>query len=411
MQATPSPTTRMLEEIDYDELCERVDVAELPAAPGNAIAHIAPTMAQRPTPPADFSGILAPGLHPPVEPPLRARHPEGWWTTSFQAPALYAALLRNVLCFGGLPYRGHSSGHTLLVQDRLIVPDSYFVRNTVRSLPADLIANVGKTEPETLGKSFDSAGITTKPGLYYFAGAAWEHFGHFVLEGLSRWWLLALLPQPLRAELRFVIYNEHPLKTWQLELLEGLGVGADRLIYLAEPMRFERLIVPSIAYNLHRAAAHAQRDTWERIGRVFDRGEGPKRVYLSRSRYGPNRALTNEAEVERRFEACGFTIVHPQELSIAEQIASIRHAQLIAGSAGGAMYLSAFARRGGRKLIISPRNFTFRDDQLISHLRGGQIAYILCTQEANHENPRMADYEVEMDVLDTAINRWVADSS
>jgi hypothetical protein len=399
----------MLRTVSYDELCIRVEINDLAETRDDAIAHVAQATMCRPSPPVDFAGVLGAGPWPPTDRSIRARHPEGWWKAPFQSPPLYAASLRNVLCLGGLPYREHRSGHTLLVQDRLIVPDSYLVRNTARSLPADLITNFDETEPGMPRKSFDSGEIVTQPGLYYFGGAAWEQFGHFVLEGLSRWWLLALLPESVRAKLRFVLYNYRSLKTWQLELLEGLGVAADRLVYLAEPMRFERLIVPSITYNLHRAAAHAQCDTWERIGRVFDRGEGPERVYLSRSRYGLNRALTNEKAVERRFEAHGFTIMHPQELSIAEQIASIRHARLIAGSAGSAMYLSAFARRGARTLIISPRNFTFRDDQLISHLRGGQIAYILCMQEASHENPRMADYEVEVDVLDTAINRWVAD--
>jgi hypothetical protein len=122
---------------------------------------------------------------------------------------------------------------------------------------------------------------------------------------------------------------------------------SDRIVYLAEPKRFERVIIPSIAYNLHRAAAYIQRDTWERIGCAFDRKGGPERVYLSRSRYEPNRALINEAEVESRFQAEGFTVLHPQELSIAEQIATIRHARLIAGSAGSAMYLSAFCSPRG----------------------------------------------------------------
>jgi capsular polysaccharide biosynthesis protein len=312
-----------------------------------------------------------------------------------------------VLCFGGLPYREHRSGHTLLVQDHIVVPDSYFVRNKARSLPADLSASICGIGPEMPKMSFDSASIATQPGLYYFAGAAWEQFGHFVLEGLSRWWLLALLPESIRAGLRFVLYNDRPLQAWQLELLGGLGIAANQILYLTEPMRFERVIVPSIAYNLHRGAAYAQGDTWESIGRAFDRGDGPERVYLSRSRYGPNRALTNETEVERRFEARGFTVLHPQELDIAEQVASIRHARLIAGSAGSAMYLSAFARRGARKLIISPRNFTFRDDQLISYLRGEEITYIICTQESNHGNPRMADYEVDMNALDAAIDQWI----
>ena len=335
-----------------------------------------------------------------------ANDPQTWWTSPFQAPALYGACLRDVLCFGGLPDGAHSSGHMLLADGRFIVPDSYFLRNTVRSLPADLLAVVGAPEDGRFRLQVDTARIATSPGLHYFAGAAFGHFGHFLLEGLSRWWLLALLPESVRGELRFVLYDKQPLHAWQLELLECLGVATERIVYLSEPLRCERMIVPAAAYHLHRGASLAQCETWERIGRAFDRGTGPARVYLSRSRYAHKRTLLNEVEVERAFQTRGFVVLHPQELPIAEQVAAVRHARLIAGSAGSAMYLSAFARRGTRKLIVSPRNFAFRDDQLISYLCGGQLAYILCPQEADEGHPRDTDYRIAPDILEAALEHW-----
>jgi hypothetical protein len=388
--------------IAYDDLCIDVELSELAEAGTDAIARIAPAARCHPSPPVDFGGIVGPDPQTPERLRGNPSHPEAWWTTPFQAPELYAAVLGDALCFGGLPVGPHKTGHLLLAQGNLTVPDSYFVRSTRRSLPTDLVERLG-AEPV---RGADLA--EWKPGLYYFAGAAWNHFGHFLTEGLSRWWLLARLAPSVRAELRFVLYDERPLARWQLDCLEALGVGAEQLVYLTEPQRFERLIVPAAAYNLHCAAAPPQAEVWEHIGRAFDRGSGPERVYLSRSRYTYNRTLVNEAEVERRFRARGFTVLHPQELGIAEQVAAVRHASLIAGSAGSAMYLSAFARPGARRLIISPRNFTFRDDQLISHLREGQLAYILCPRGARHVHPRRADYHVDLEILDTALDHWVA---
>jgi Glycosyltransferase 61 len=418
----------LLETIGYDELCAEVDVADLAQAGANAIAHVASASVCQPDPPVDFGGLLD-SASPAGRQALRYDHhdrvilgapevprglvghandPRTWWTAPFRSPALYGAKLHDVLCFGGLPEGDHRTGHLLLVGDRFVVPDSYFVRNTVRSLPANLLSRVDAPECGRYRMQVDLAGIPTSPGLHYFAGAAFGHFGHFLLEGLSRWWLLALLPEPVRAELRFVLYDEGPLHPWQLRVLECLGIAADRLLYLREPMRFESMIVPAMAYHLHRGAARVQCDTWERIGRAFDRGEGPSRVYLSRSRHKHHRALVNEVEVERQFRAHGFTVMHPQELSIAEQVASIRQARLIAGSAGSAMYLSAFARPGADKLIVSPRNFTFRDDQLISHLHGERLSYVLCEQGADEGHPRGVDYSVAPDVLRAALERLVS---
>jgi len=403
-----APFATALETVGYEELCESVDLNDLAAADGNAIAHVAPSVSCHPSSPVDLGGLL--GRQPDVPDRFRGSvvHPEAWWAAPFQAPALYAASLREVLCFGGLPYGEHRTGHLLLAGDRFIVPDSHFARGPLRSLPSELVASVGEPEREAFQLNYDSAGIAARPGLYYFGGAAWGHFGHFLLESLSRWWLLARLPESVRTELRFVLYNEQPLESWQLELLAGLGVRAEQLVYLTEPMRFEQMIVPSAAYSLHSAVASAQAETWERIGQAYDRGDGPERVYLSRSRFTRHRTLVGEAEVERRFQAYDFTVVHPEELSIAEQVAVIRQAQLIAGSAGSAMYLSAFARRGARKLIISPRHFTFRDDQLISYVRGEPIAYVLCPQGSRLQNPRTADYRVAANVLEAALEQWIA---
>jgi capsular polysaccharide biosynthesis protein len=419
----------LLETVGYDELCAEIEIAGLASAKGNAIARVAPARMCRPEPPVDLCGVL--GTAPPraqatleeaavsrvvLGDPLvprgltgEANSPQTWWTAPFQAPALYAASLRDVLCFGGLPLGEHSREHMLLVEGRFVVPDSYFVRNTVRSLPIRLVSAVGAPEAGRFRLQVDVDGIAARPGLHYFAGAAFGHFGHFLLEGLSRWWLLPLLPESVRASLRFVLYDDRPLHPWQLEVLERLGVASDRLVYLTEPMRFERMVVPAMAYHLHQGATHAQRDTWERIGRAFDRGVGPRRVYLSRSRHRRNRIFVEEAEAERLLRARGFEILHPQELPIAEQVAALRHAELIAGSAGSAMYLSAFAPPGARRLIVTPRNFTFRDDQLIAHLRGGELAYVLCEQAAGETgHPREADYSVAPYVLDAALDRWIA---
>jgi hypothetical protein len=394
----------------YEELCTEVDLADLHLAERDAIAHLAPAATLQPDTPVDYAQIVGTEPGPWRGPPAatRARYPETWWTEPFRSPPIYAALLRNVLCLGGLPPREHGAGHTLLVRDRHVVPDSYLVRGASRSLPPQVAA--GLESPAAAGIGVDPGEIATQPGLYYFAGAAWEQFGHFLVEGLARWWLLGRLPASVRTELRFVLYNEQPLAPWQLELLAGLGVGPERLVLMTRPMRFERLLVPSIAYNIHCEAATVQGETWERIGRAFDRGESPERVYLSRSRYTRTRSLLNEAEVERRFAARGFAVLHPQELSVADQLATIRRARLIAGCVGSAMYASALTCPGAALLIIAPRYFAFRDDQLIAHLRGHRLAYVMCERGANPREPRMVNYSVDLDVLDAALGRWVEEA-
>jgi capsular polysaccharide biosynthesis protein len=183
----------------------------------------------------------------------------------------------------------------------------------------------------------------------------------------------------------------------------------DRLVTLTEPKRFERMIVPSSSYNLFTSVANAQAETWERIGRALGREEGPDRVYLSRSQFPYNQRVANETEVEQRFRSWGFTIVYPEQHTTAEQITLIRDARYVAGNAGSAMYLSAFARLGINKLVIAPLNFAFRDDQLISHVRGDSFSYFLCQPGPDtNKGPRKTVYHVALERLDEAIAQWIS---
>jgi capsular polysaccharide biosynthesis protein len=70
----------------------------------------------------------------------------------------------------------------------------------------------------------------------------------------------------------------------------------------------------------------------------------PDRVYLSRSGV-PIRTLTNEAVVERIFAGFGFAAVHPERLSVDQQIALVSNALLVAGPSGSALFNLAFQGR------------------------------------------------------------------
>lgn len=59
----------------------------------------------------------------------------------------------------------------------------------------------------------------------------------------------------------------------------------------------------------------------------------PERVYISRSRVA-GRGLVNEPAVEDLFREKGFTIVHPQELPIEDQIRIFANARFLASGRG-----------------------------------------------------------------------------
>jgi len=77
------------------------------------------------------------------------------------------------------------------------------------------------------------------------------------------------------------------------------------------------------------------------------------KVYLAGSGQG-HAALLNAAEIEAAAVARGFAIVHPDDLSFAEQVRQIRNAKFIVMSEAGQVLLSLFAKPGTRLCCLLP---------------------------------------------------------
>ncbi len=265
---------------------------------------------------------------------------------------------------GNVQTRGrteHTGGQLLLTDDFALVPASYNLMDGRPTLPTD----VDRTAP---ARDLD--------GDHFFLGSVHPHFGHVILEGLSRVWAFDAFTRA-HPEGRAVIY-EPWTPDFALELLDRAGVAPDRLLRSDTPLRVERLHVPDPANLAHVWTSPRQAETWQRIGRTFDRdgagnGAGERRIYLSR-RGNPARPLVEEAAVEARFAAAGFEIVRPETLPIAEQGRLARQSRVLAGCVGSQMYLSVFQRPGAHTLVLAPANFFLADDHLIARAMGHDLS-------------------------------------
>jgi capsular polysaccharide biosynthesis protein len=214
-------------------------------------------------------------------------------------------------------------------------------------------------------------------GTWLYAGHWSIHFGHFLLETLPNLWpepgeypgLSGVIAhRPIRgpvAPRADRIRLHHPtLPEWQRQLMHLVGYGAvDLGVVHGRPVRVERLVVPSRPVVLKRRAGPAAVQVWRRVSEAVDRRGPESRVYLSRSRFhagdhGPSRARTDEAQrarLDALFSDAGFAVVHPETLPITEQIELVRGAEVLAGLAGSALHLSAFAEPGTRVLTVGDR--------------------------------------------------------
>ncbi|MDF2746799.1 MAG: glycosyltransferase family 61 protein [Propionibacteriaceae bacterium] len=169
-----------------------------------------------------------------------------------------------------------------------------------------------------------------------YAGTLYFHFGHFLLESLARAWYAHQYP-----DVPFVWAGAHTwqgveLKPWQSEILDILMIKNPTRI-IADPARFELLHIPDIGYR-YDDRFHPEHA--EFLGRYEGPAQVPgHRLWLSRSKIASDVRDLNSAPAERRLAGAGWTIAHPETLSIREQLDHLGRAEIVAGEEGSAFHI------------------------------------------------------------------------
>src|SRR5438876_1111429 len=78
-----------------------------------------------------------------------------------------------------------------------------------------------------------------------FGGYTFQHFGHFLIEGLARLWLTRSYPDLP------VVWCGVMTTAWQREIIDLLGVRNEP-IFITTPTEFESLLIPEPGFTLLR---------------------------------------------------------------------------------------------------------------------------------------------------------------
>lgn len=268
--------------------------------------------------------------------------------------------------------------------------------------------------------------IKTLGGTSIYLGHYTNHYGHFLLETLARFWVFELGIPYDRVVFQPFIHST-PKFTLIRRLVRGVrgltpgdvclkcfGIRPRDMLVVDRPLRFTQLLVPSALVEINNCANEEQARTYQRITdycksrvasrrfpeRSADSGR-PPRLFLSRSKlkpWGPARALTNEEQVEREFAAIGFRVIHPQCLPFTRQVFLYNRAEIIAGFAGSAMHNSVFMRKGTMAITIGSLregDTNIRNQVLCDGLSGVRSVFISFKGKAIDERCNIAEFDVD----------------
>ena len=209
----------------------------------------------------------------------------------------------------------------------------------------------------THGKSYIGEGselsepIETLHGKSLYIGLCHSHYGHFIIETLTRLWPYK------KNELRefdhlIILPFSSSLRDFSLEIFEYLGVK-DRIKLISSPTRLEEVHVPDLPIS-YPGKVHSELG---RLNRLFELEKEDNRsdqpLFISRTRliHGRERIIIGEQYIENILKKNGVKIFHPQYHSVLSQIATVRKHKTVIGFAGSALHTILLS--AGNKTIYS----------------------------------------------------------
>lgn len=181
-----------------------------------------------------------------------------------------------------------------------------------------------------------------------FGGILFRHFGHMIVDALSRMWWFAENPN---TPYKFVFLMMEKQKFLFPEFLNLAGLTEDRYEIITEPTQFEEVIVPDEAIYSISGASPKWLQYFDLIKENVKNKEPSslpiEKVYLTRTQLEYPDGI-NEEYYEKFYAARGYKIVAPEKLSLSQQINLISSAKEIVTTLGTLSHLAVFAGGGGK---------------------------------------------------------------
>lgn len=186
-----------------------------------------------------------------------------------------------------------------------------------------------------------------------FGGVLINHFGHFMLECLSRLWYCVIHPE--MTEKILFLYNQYA--EWMDEFIQLLDIPKERIWYIGNrPCKFRKIIVPE-------ESAHSQKEYYDEYMIPYRKilqnitSAAIDKVYLTKRVFNQNRDAGNDCYGEEYFEeffqSRGYQIVAPETFSVKESLEIISGAKEIVTTAGSISHFALFCQPGTEFTILN----------------------------------------------------------
>jgi len=221
------------------------------------------------------------------------------------------------------------------------------------------------------------------PGRWLYGGPMHRHFGQFLVESLGRLWAVPELAGEIEGVVFFCgdvegpggqeAFSEAELQAWaavvanirQTKEAHRIFAPKCQIKLITRPVRVAELVVssqlsgfdrrgPEIVSGHERHRRHIRQSVDAAFPQIT---QATEKLYVSRSKMPLTSGFFFREELfERNLQQQGYRVVHPQFLSLGEQISLYRSASHVILGSGSACHVLALAVDGRQRLAVLERD-------------------------------------------------------
>lgn len=194
-----------------------------------------------------------------------------------------------------------------------------------------------------------------------YCGFFVNQWGHFLIESVSRLWYFLENDTTIDHYVFFVKSGEKiNISGNYREFLQLLGIW-DKLVFINKPTQYREVVIPELSYSRMNYYSEQYKVLFKTVSLAAQKKyeESTSKIYLSRSKIkNIEKKEFGLRIIDSFFQNNGYTILHPEQLTLTELIAYINSADEIATLSGSIHHNLLFAQDHKRIVIIerSPLN-------------------------------------------------------
>ncbi len=209
-----------------------------------------------------------------------------------------------------------------------------------------------------------------------FIGPIKSYISHFYLETFCRCWFF-LNENNLKYKIAFLSNEgEPPNYEYVCQFLDGLGINQDSLIEIKKPTKFRTVIVPEQAYELNKCYHPIYKDLFDKIKEKIEPAPYKKVYFSKKFNFEQNPRITGDELAQEIFEANGFTVFHPERMSITEMLSILKGCEEFAAQSGSNAHNAIFLNDFTKLIVLNRSEHVHPTQTMIDEMRQLQTIYV-----------------------------------